>query len=251
MSSFLTSLNTTVGRKYLMGITGLGMIGFACLHLLGNLTLLLNDGGYAFNSYAVFLHSAGELTYVMELGLAGLFGAHLVMSFFVWLENRKAKPQKYAVKASAGGVSRKNMSSTNMIWTGAVMGLFLVLHITFFRFGAHWSVSEATTAQLIEMAKLHPEAPDLAGYVVTAFQQLPVAIFYMAVMALLFWHLRHGFWSAFQSLGVIAPRFEKQLRMFGWILALLLGIGFLFLPLWIHLDPMDWYGELVRAEVVQ
>jgi succinate dehydrogenase / fumarate reductase, cytochrome b subunit len=251
MSSFISTLNTTVGRKYLMGITGLGMIGFAVLHLVGNLTLLIPDGGFAFNSYAVFLHSAGELTYLMELGLAGLFGTHLVLSWFIWWENRKGKPQKYAVQASARGVSRKNMSSTNMIWTGAVLGLFLVLHVSFFRFGAHWSIAEATTAELIEMAKIHPHAPDLAGYVITAFQQLPVAAFYMVVMCLLFWHLRHGFWSAFQSLGVLAPRFERQLRITGWVLAVLLGIGFLFLPLWIHLDPMDWYGELVRAEVVQ
>ena len=246
MSSFLQSINTTVGRKYLMAITGLGMIGFVCLHLVGNLTLLIPDGGYAFNSYAVFLHSAGELTYIMELGLVGLFGTHIVMSFFVWLENRRGRPQKYAVQANARGVSRKNISSMNMIWLGALLALFIVLHIWGFRFGPGWTVADAKTEELQAMAVLHPHALDLAGLVVTSFQELPIAVFYMVVMVALFFHLRHGFWSAFQSLGILAPRFERELRIFGWILAVLLGVGFLFLPLWIHFDPLDWYGELVR-----
>jgi succinate dehydrogenase / fumarate reductase cytochrome b subunit len=246
MASLFSALNSTVGRKYLMGATGLGMVGFAATHLTGNLQLLIPDGGRAFNEYTLLLHNLGGLLYVLEVGLLVMFGLHIWLAFVVTADNKHARPRDYEVKADAGGPSKKSKASLNMIMSGFILLCFLVLHILSFRFGPPWTVSEARTPQLLEMAMSHPDAADMAGIVVTRFKAPLYALFYVFSMAMLGAHLRHGFWSAFQSLGLLAPRFEKPILGAGYVLAAALAIGFLFLPLWVLIDPMGMYAELAR-----
>jgi succinate dehydrogenase / fumarate reductase cytochrome b subunit len=246
MSSLSNVLNSTIGRKYLMGLSGLGMVGFALIHLLGNLALLVPDGGRSFNEYTAFLHGFGKLLYVAEVGLLLLFGLHIWMAFSVTSQNLAARPRKYEVEGDAGGKSRKSRFSQNMIVSGFILLAFLILHVLSFRFGPGWTVAEAKTESLQAMAVFEPHARDLAGLVVTRFKDPLYSLFYVFSMAVLFGHLRHGFWSSFQSLGALSPKWEPQIQQTGVALAVLLSVGFLLLPLWILIDPLGVYTELVR-----
>ncbi len=246
MSDGTPALNSTIARKYLMGATGLFLVFFATLHLAGNFALLLPDGGESFNAYGALLHSLGGLFYAGEIGLFAIIILHAGMGTKVTRENSVARPSRYAVTANAGGPSQKTVASANMIKTGVVLFAFLVVHLKTIRFGKHWVVGDSKALAGTDFAAQTPEMLDLAGLTVTLFQNPLYTAFYTVCMLVLGAHLRHGFWSAFQSLGLNHPRFNKPIQMVGKLLAVALAVGFLVLPIWMMLDPLDLYGEMVR-----
>ena len=224
-----SALSSSVGRKYLMAISGLSLVGFVIMHLIGNLTLLI-PGGEAFNAYASKLESLGPVLYVMEIGLVLFFLIHIKMAIQVKLKNNSARPEKYAhASVSKGGNSKSNISSRNMIVTGIVLLVFLILHIRFFKFGP--GIAEGYKIELAGH-----EVRDLYRLVHESFQSTGLVAFYVFVMLLLGLHLRHGFWSAFQSLGLQNPRFSKPIYALGILLAVALSIGFLILPIYLHMN---------------
>ncbi len=217
---------STIGKKILMGATGLALVGFVIVHLAGNL-LLLSPNPDHFNRYAHTLESMGALLYVAEAGLVFLFLAHIYSGITVYWCNRRARPQSYKKSGRAGGVSRKSSSSTSMIWTGLILFAFLIWHLWEFKYGA--GVEQGYAVQLgSEVVR------DLHRLVVESFQKEYVTLLYVLVMILLGFHLRHGFWSAFQSLGLYHPRYTGLIYGSGVVLAVLLAVGFLFIPVWIY-----------------
>jgi succinate dehydrogenase / fumarate reductase cytochrome b subunit len=222
MRSFFSLVWSSVGQKYLMAITGLAWIGFAVGHLLGNLALFA--GGEAFNKYAHFLQGLGALLYVAEAGLVILLLTHVVSALRVTWTNWGARGRAYLVKDDAGGPSRKTLSSRTMIYTGIVIFLFLVVHVWMFKYGAYYS----TQVQGVEMR-------DLYRLVVERFGNPWISGGYVAVMLFLGFHLRHAFWSAFQSLGLNHPRWSSAIYALGVILAIGLALGFVVLPIWVYL----------------
>jgi succinate dehydrogenase / fumarate reductase cytochrome b subunit len=122
-----------------------------------------------------------------------------------------------------------------MIITGVILLVFIILHIAQFKFGPGVAEGYVATVDGKEVRDLH-------RLVVETFRQPIWAVGYMGVMVLLGLHLRHGFWSAFQSLGMINPRLSGVISLIGVALALLLAVGFLGIPLWILVDPMGVYG---------
>lgn len=222
MPSFSSSLWSSVGKKVLMALTGLIMILFLIEHLAGNL-LLYGENPDPFNEYSHFLISFGSILYVAELGLVALFLVHVVAAVSVWLGKRRARPDNYALVRSAGPPSRKTIYSTTMIYTGIVLFVFLVIHLKTFKYGPHYT----TTVDGVEMRDLHK-------LVIEVFRQPGYVIGYVAVMILMGFHLRHAFWSAFQSLGVNHPRYSPLIYGLGIIIAVLLTVGFLGIPIWIY-----------------
>ena len=217
---------STLGRKYLMGASGLGLVLFVIVHLLGNLTLYAHSGD-PINTYAARLEGLGVGLIVLELGLVGMIILHIVTAFQVTYSSKVARPIDYSSAKSKNGPSKNNLSSRNMIWTGVVLLVFLVIHIKQFKYGS--SVDEGYTATVNGVM-----VRDLYRLVVETFVQLKWTAFYVACMLFLGIHLRHGFWSAFQSLGIINPRWSKPIYATGLILALLLSFGFLFIPIYIY-----------------
>lgn len=217
---------STIGKKILMGATGLALVGFVILHLAGNL-LLLSPNPDHFNRYAYTLESLGALLYVAEAGLVLIFLTHIYSGITVYWRNRRARPQRYKKSGRAGGVSRKSSSSTTMIWTGLILFAFLIWHLWAFKFGA--GVEQGYAVQLGSAV-----VRDLHRLVVESFKQEFVALLYVLAMILLGFHLRHGFWSAFQSLGVHHPLYTRLIYGLGVLLAVLLAVGFLFIPVWIY-----------------
>lgn len=220
---------STVGRKLVTGATGLLLVGFLITHLLGNLTLYKSDGT-AFNTYVEKLHSFGSLLTAAEMGLAGLFIVHILNSLWIARTNARARPKGYATGLrTKGGHSRSSVASRRMAVTGSLLLIFLILHIWQFRFGP--GMAEGYTVQL-----KGEEVRDLHRLVIEVLRNPLWMGTYVAVMVFLAMHIRHGFWSAFQTLGAMNPRFNDGVSIAALALALFLGAGFLFIPVWIYFD---------------
>jgi succinate dehydrogenase / fumarate reductase cytochrome b subunit len=234
MSVLTDVTRSTVGKKLLNGLTGLLLCGFIVAHLAGNLLLLL--GSEAFNSYAYTLHSLGHgaLVPVAEVGLVLLFGAHAVSGISVALTRRRARPDGYEKRGNAGGKSRKSTSSTSMIITGAVLLVFVVVHVAQFRLGV--GAPRAYPDVMIDGHAAH----DLYALVVDWFNSAPTVALYVLVMLLLGTHLRHGFWSAFQSLGAANPKYMPIIHRVGVVFATVMAFAFLVIPIYIFffVDPV-------------
>lgn len=221
MASLLKALKSQVGRKILTGITGIGLIIFIIAHLLGNLQLF--GDAQAFNEYTYALESLGWILYVLEAGLVVAFLLHAYLGISIWLKRRKARPEGYNTYNSKGGPSHQTWASKSMIFTGIVMLIFLVTHLSTFKFGATETI----------MLNGH-EARDLKALVINTFQNPIYAFGYTAVMILLGFHLGHGFWSAFTSLSMKHNQYSAFIYTVGVIFAVLMAVGFLFIPLYIY-----------------
>ncbi len=226
MNSFGSIAWSSVGKKVITGLTGLALFGFVVVHLIGNLTLFIGPG--AFNDYAHFLETAvhGGLIYAFEAVLIPIFLFHIISAFYVaWTDRRAARTTGYKTMKDAGGKSRKSLSSTTMIYTGTLILIFVVGHIFLFKFADH----EVDAGGVKNLYKT----------VVGTFKGIGFTAFTVVAMIMLGFHLRHGFWSAFQSLGLANDKYLPVLEKLALVFAILLGIGFILLPVILFLtgDP--------------
>lgn len=211
---------TAVGRKALMAVSGLLMIGFLITHLAGN--LLVFAGPATFNGYSHSLLSPPMLylTYAIEVALLALFVAHIASAVVTLKRNRDARPVGYQQHRWARGASHKSVASTTMILSGLVILVFVPLHLWTFKFGPHY------------VTATEPHIRDLYRLVIEEFHEPEEVVWYVIAMIVIGFHLWHGFGSAFDSLGVAAGR---PMRRVGHALALVLAGGFALIPLTIAL----------------
>ena len=125
---------SSVGKKFLMGFTGLGLVGFVVIHMLGNF-LLFSSNPDPFNAYSHFLINLGTFLYVVEAGLVIFLIIHIISGVSVWRSANQARPVKYEEYQSAGKPSKQNFSSVSMLYSGILLGIFLVIHIVTFKYG--------------------------------------------------------------------------------------------------------------------
>lgn len=209
---------TSIGQKQIMAITGLLLCGFLVAHLVGNLSLLL--GPAAFNKYSHALIS-NPLIYLAEIGLAGLFLAHIAMAFKVMYENKKARPVAYHSynKSGRGGT----FASATMAYSGVIALVFLVFHILGLKFGTQYT----TLIDGVEMRDLYKTTIEyfqdplhISGYI---FSMLALGV-----------HTSHGFWSAFQTLGVSHPKYMPKIQLASTLFGIIIAIGFSALPIFCY-----------------
>jgi succinate dehydrogenase / fumarate reductase, cytochrome b subunit len=212
-----------VGKKIITGITGLGLGLFVLVHMVGNLTLFA--GSAAYNQLAHFIDSLGILRYLIEFSLLAIAILHAVIGITIRLNTLKARPVNYSQLKSVGTPSKQSLSSRSMLWTGMVLLGFLVLHLGTFKFGTYYS----TVINGVEMR-------DLSRLVIEKFQHPAYAFGYTAVMFMLAVHLRHGIWSAWQSIGLLNSKISPVVYAIALILAILMAIGFIALPLAIYFN---------------
>lgn len=224
--SGMTIFASPILRKIATGITGLGLVFFVLVHMLGNLQYFSPDGD-AYNVYTHKLESLGPILYAIEIGLLAFFVLHAVIGTSIYLKKRRARPVSYQEYGSAGTPSRQSLSSRSMIVTGIILLVFLVFHLWSFKYGP--GVAEGYVVE-IDGTSMR----DLKRLVAEKFSHASYAFGYTAVMLLLAVHLRHGVWSALQSLGAIKPRLSGLVYTIGALLGLLIAFGFLVLPLWIY-----------------
>lgn len=230
MSDLRAALWSSVGKKLLTGLTGFMLMGFIIAHLLGNFTLLI--GPEAFNHYAHFLETAfhGWLVIIFEVGMIVIFLVHMAAAVTVAVTDKlKARPTAYARREDAGGASRMTLASKSMIYSGVLLILFVIWHVKSFKFGGAGMIGDGHGGRI----------KDLYSVVTAAFANGPTTAIYVAVMLMLGLHLRHGFWSAFQSLGwtkkSTLPALENLAMVFGVIMA----FGFLIIPIILYFSGGD------------
>ncbi len=229
-SLLLKALVSPVGRKVLTGITGAGLVIFVIIHMAGNLTYLL-PGSDPYNLYAHKLMSFGWGLYVLEIGLATFFLLHAIIGVSIFVRKRRARPKGYKLYKSAGGASRMGLSSRSMIYTGIILLVFLVFHLISFKFGP--DVGDGYVAII-----KGEEVRDLHRLMTEKFKGPLYAFGYPVIMILLGLHMRHGVWSAMQSLGLTNPRITPIVYPLGLIMGAGVAVGFIVVPLTIYFTPV-------------
>lgn len=210
---------SSIGKKLITGISGLALVTFVIIHMAGNLLLLASADSY--NQFGHFIEQLGPLLWLIELILLGFIGLHILMGIQIFLGRLRARPQGYSTYTSAGPPSYQTLSSRTMIVTGIILGSFLVWHLLTFKFGIRYTVPGS-------------EMRDLARLVVEKFQHPLYAFGYTGVMVLLASHLRHGIWSALQSLGALNAAVRPIAYGASLVLAIGIALGFVVLPLGIY-----------------
>jgi len=216
MSGFLGS---TVGKKYLMGITGLIWAGFVLAHMAGNLLIFVSADAY--NSYGHALTS-GNIIYVAETVLVLALLVHIYTAVSLTISNRAAKNQRYAVTAS--GKKKTTLASRTMAVQGSIILVFIILHLITFKYGVHYE----TTVNGTPMR-------DLARLMFEVFQQPGYVIWYLVALILLGFHLSHGVGSTFQSLGLMEGTYRNMWKKLSYAYATVVALGFIAQPVYIFL----------------
>lgn len=211
-------VSSSIGKKILMGITGLFLISFLLVHCFINALIFFNDGGETFNKGAEFM-GTNWLIRTMEIVLfVGIF-AHIALALKLTIDNRKARPVGYAV---VNGGANSTWYSRWMGLLGTLILMFLIIHLKHFwvvsRFTDHITSGEETLFQ--EMVEV--------------FENPILVLLYCLSMISLAFHLLHGFQSAFQSLGLNHKKYTPIIKAAGLAFSILIPLIFASMPLVIH-----------------
>ena len=234
-NTFLWALfDSSVGAKVIVALSGLGLTAFAVFHMIGNLKVF--SGADAINGYAYFLkHDLGLLIWIARAGLLAIFLLHLALAIRLTLRTAAARPVPYLYPGSvqATAVSR------SMIYTGAVVGLFIIFHLAHFTFGL---VTEAdVNGKMVPYLELKDAQGrhDVYSMIVAGFRTPWLSVLYIVANLALFAHLLHGVQSAFQTLGLKNNRFAPLIWFLGFSVAALILAGNLAIVIgvWAGLAP--------------
>lgn len=209
---------SAVGKKWVMALSGIALLGFVLVHMVGNLKVFLGKGHL--NEYGEWLRDLGEpalprtvLLWGFRLGLIAAFVLHIVAAYQLTRMNRQARPVHY--QAPRDYVAA-NFASRTMRWTGVIIALFLIFHLLDLTWG--------------------PANPDFErgnpyDNLFNSFERVPVALAYIVANVALAIHIFHGAWSMFQSIGFNNPRWNPARRWFAAIFAIAIGVGNVAMPL--------------------
>jgi len=221
MGWFIQFFTSSIGRKIIMSLTGLFLILFLVVHLAGNLQLLFNDGGEAFNSYA-YMMTHNPLIKVISYGNYVFIVLHTIQGILLWLKNRKAKGVKASVKTSANA----SMASKNMALLGTLILAFLFIHM-----GDFWWKMKRGALNMVQSESLGHEVKDLYERVSVAYSNELLVIVYLVGLGVLSFHLSHGFQSAFQTLGLNHKKYTPTINTLGKIISIVIPLGFALIPI--------------------
>lgn len=230
MNWFTTFLTSSIGKKLIMSLTGLFLIVFLLVHLVGNLQLLAGDGGEAFNIYAEFM-TTNPIIKTTSYGLYFFILLHAVQGWLLWSKNRAARGgQGYAVQATRAKGTNAGLAK-NMGWLGTIVFVFLLIHMYQFWLQMKMGGTEMVTID-------GTEVKDLYALVSEAFSNPIYVLFYVAAMVIIAMHLKHGFQSAFQSLGLNHQKYTPFIRFLGNAYAILIPLGFAIIPIVFYVNSM-------------
>ncbi len=222
MSRLPDAFNTSIGRKLVMGLTGLFLISFLLVHVSINSLVFANDGGLKFNTAADFMAN-NILIRIMEVGLIAGFIVHIYQAAVLSRKNDKSRPIKYAVSSAD---SNSKWYSRSMGLLGTIILIFLIVHL-----GNFWVKSRFTNI-LVDDSIKHK---DLYAMMHEVFQQPFIVALYVFAMFSLGYHLLHGFSSAFQTLGLSHKKYTPLIKFVGVVFSLIVPLVFAAMPLAIYL----------------
>lgn len=226
MSNFLTS---SIGKKFILSLSGLFLIAFLCVHLALNLLLIVDNSGELFNIGAHFM-ATNPIIKIIEPILAIGFIIHIFLASILTLQNRSARPIKYDLRRQSNNCT---WSSRNMYILGGLVLIFLVIHLWNF----WWNIKfPSLGTPLAETTVNGVDMEDTYRLVSGLFKSSIIyCLLYILGGIFLGLHLTHGFWSAFQSIGFSNQIWRKRLECVAKIFAFIIAIGFSIIPLYFML----------------
>ena len=226
MSWFTKFLSSSIGQKVIMSLTGIFLMVFLLVHLVGNLQLLKSDGCDAFNTYGYFM-THNPLIKTVSYTLYAFILWHAVQGIRLWLNNRAARGnQRYAVVHTRSSET----NARNMAWFGIVIFVFIVLHMVQF-----WLKMKMGVLPMVQVEAYDEPVANLYLPVKEAFENLYYVLFYVISMVVVGLHLWHGFWSSFQTLGANHPRYNGLIKTIGVIYSVGVSAGFAIIPILMYL----------------
>lgn len=216
----LEFFKSTIGRKYLMGITGLVWMGFILSHMAGNMLILIS--GDAYNKYGHAIISNKPLLYGAESVLVLALIVHICCAISLTIQNRASKGSRYAMNSN--GDKSASVGSRYMAVQGSAILAFIILHLITFKYGNYYEVN-------IDGVLMR----DLHRLILEVFQSPGYVAWYIVALVLLLFHVRHGATSVFQSLGFLERKMQSGIQKFAWGYAIIVIAGFLSQPLYVFL----------------
>jgi succinate dehydrogenase / fumarate reductase cytochrome b subunit len=223
MSWIIKLLTSTLGRKLLMSLTGLFLISFLTIHLIGNLAIFSSDDGLAFNAYAAFMSTnplIGAVSYLLYAGIV----LHVVVAFMLYFQNKAARPVKYRNQKSSENSSWESRSMTML---GILILAFLLIHLKDF----WWQYKHDGGYEFLIDANGNR---DIYTRVVEQFSTTFALVSYLIGLTALFFHLKHGFQSAFQTLGLEHRKYTPAIKAISLIYAIVVPLGFAAMPVFVY-----------------
>lgn len=212
-----TFLHSSIGRKWVVAITGILLMGFITIHLLGNLSIFL--GPEVINAYAARLQELGLLLWIARLGLLIVVGFHIFFTMALWRENHRARPKRYALRPSL----ETTLYARSMRLSGLVVLSFVLFHLAHFT----WKWIHPEYKEWIDALGRH----DVYRMLVVSFESPWITGFYLLSVGLLAMHLSHGIGSLFQTLGFTTQALRPRLQRAGVLIASIFFLGYASIPL--------------------
>lgn len=217
-------LKSSLAKKYWMALTGLFLSFFLIIHLIGNLPLLFDGTQDSFNEYSQFMTSFPLIKVVSYVLYASII-FHTVDGIMLAVQNKKARPQKYAMNKPS---TNSSWASRNMALLGMIILAFIIIHMRSFWFEYKFgSVPEVNGLK------------DLYTITIRAFETWWYSAFYVVCMIALAFHLSHGFQSAFQSMGLSHPRYTPIIKKIGAGFAIVFPMAFAIIPIVVYIKSLS------------
>lgn len=224
-------LKSSLAKKYWMALTGLFLCSFLVVHLLGNLQLLVDDGGIAFNEYAKFM-TTNPVIKIMSYVLYASILFHAIDGIMLVIQNKKARPVKYAYNKPS---ANSGMASRMMGILGSLILLFIISHMAMY-----WGQMKFGELPMCVNCE-GEDVKDLYTLVVNSFTTgmwgLPGIVWvivYVFAQVVLAFHLSHGFQSAFQTLGVNHKKYTPIIKKSGMAFSVLIALAYSAIPIWLY-----------------
>jgi succinate dehydrogenase / fumarate reductase, cytochrome b subunit len=213
--------HSSLGKKYIMAITGLALVGFVIAHLLGNLQIFL--GPEALNRYGNFLQTTPELVWPLRIGLLAMVLLHIFAAIALTRQNRAARPVAYAHYE----VVAASYASRTMFMSGIIVFVFIIYHLLHFTVQVPQINLTGQDFRLLEDSK---QRHDIYTMMVSGYRNPLVSGFYVLGIALLSLHLSHGISSLFQSLGLSNRVYMRFLDKLAIVFAIAIFLGYVSIP---------------------
>jgi succinate dehydrogenase / fumarate reductase cytochrome b subunit len=215
---------SSVGKKLVMGFTGIFLVLFLIVHVGLNACIWAMDNGVMFNKAAHFM-GANVVPRILEIGLFAGFFLHIIQGYLLELQNRKARGTAYAVNYGNKG---SKWYSRSMALLGTLLLLFLIMHIKHF-----WVPSRITGLEpmMIDGKEYH----NLYGEMLVVFENPVIVVLYVIGCISLAYHLAHGFQSAFRTVGINNPKYTTLLESVGYGFSIIVPLAFAMMPISMHL----------------
>ena len=223
MNAIIRFFSSSIGKKWVVALTGLVLIGYVVGHLLGNLQIFIGanqPGPKQINAYAHFLHSMGPILYVIRAFLLACIGLHICTTIWLARQNRAARPQKYAVNNSR----QVSLYAKTMIFGGLTVLAFIIYHLL------HFTMRKTPGFNAEGLLPHMTGEYDCYNMVILSFQSPLISFVYIFALLMLTMHLSHGFQSLVQTLGLTSAKWVSVLEIGSQALAWAIFVGYISIP---------------------